>query len=99
MTVKELLHEGVARKSLLKLNTSQVFFVYFFTWNVSSVKHIQCCFNKIKHSRNKKIIIYDRSVLFVIRNVQVIGFFNTLTLSAFVFPVFHQIADEWKYYY
>ena len=99
MTVKELLHEGVARKSLLKLNTSQVFFAYFFTWNISSIKHLQCCFNKIKHCCNKKIITYDRSVLFVIRNVQVIGFFNTLTLSAFVFPVSHEIADDRKYYY
>ena len=36
-----LLYERVADKSLLKLNTSQLFFVHFFTWNISSINHLQ----------------------------------------------------------
>ena len=34
MTMKELLHEGVPLKGLLKLNTSQVILIYFFSWNI-----------------------------------------------------------------
>ena len=54
--------------------------------------------NKRKHRCNKKTIIYDKSVSLLIRNLEVVGVLNTLTLSTYVFTVFHQIVGEWKYY-
>ena len=56
-------------KSLLKLNSLQVFFK-FLNRNISSKKAPQMLLlNKIKCNSKKKMIMYDISMPFLIRNV------------------------------
>ena len=70
-----------------------IFHLFFYLKCLFPKNTSSAALNKRKHNCNKKIIIYDRCVLFLIRNVEVIGFRNTLNLRTFVFTVFDQIID------